>query len=131
MNEKITKLKEDLKIIEQLEKNPNSLTNIAQYISVLEHELYNKPDTKFTLKTADGKEMYIVKCERVDMQKEFNESFKKLNEKIKEKENIINELKEIYKKTCDHLFEIGNDELAKYLQAQIDENNVFTVDNKF
>lgn len=37
------------------------------------------------------------------------------------------ELKELYKKTCKHLFDIGNDELARYFKAQIDENNTFMV----
>ena len=27
----------------------------------------------------------------------------------------------MYRKTCKHLFEIGNDELARYFQAQIDD----------
>lgn len=34
-------------------------------------------------------------------------------------------LKDLYKKTCQHLFNIGNDELARYFEAQIDECNVF------
>jgi len=51
----------------------------------------------------------------------------KLREELQRKDNMINELKEIYIKTCNHLFEIGNDELARYLKAQIDENNTFFV----
>lgn len=35
-------------------------------------------------------------------------------------------LKDLYKKTCEHLFNIGNDELARYFQAQILECPVFT-----
>jgi len=41
-------------------------------------------------------------------------------------------LKDLYRKTCNHLFNIGNDELARYFQAQINECNTFTtqgVDN--
>ena len=41
-------------------------------------------------------------------------------------------LKDLYRKTCIHLFNIGNDELARYFQAQINECNTFTtqgVDN--
>mgnify|MGYP004468296525 FL=1 len=36
-----------------------------------------------------------------------------------EKEN--NKLKELYRGTCKHLFEIGHDELARYFQAQISD----------
>jgi hypothetical protein len=33
-------------------------------------------------------------------------------------------LKELYIKTCKHLFNIGNDELARYFQAQINDCDV-------
>ena len=36
------------------------------------------------------------------------------------------QLKELYEKTCKHLFNIGNEELARYFQAQILECPVFT-----
>lgn len=36
------------------------------------------------------------------------------------------QLKELYRKTCEHLFNIGNDELARYFQAQINECPTFT-----
>ena len=36
-------------------------------------------------------------------------------------------LKDLYRRTCNHLFNIGNDELARYFQAQINECNTFTV----
>lgn len=36
------------------------------------------------------------------------------------------ELIELYQRTCTHLFNIGNDELARYFQAQINECNTFT-----
>ncbi len=35
-------------------------------------------------------------------------------------------LKDLYRKTCNHLFNIGNDELARYFQAQINETPIFT-----
>ena len=35
------------------------------------------------------------------------------------------QLKDIYIKTCNHLFNIGNGELARYLQAQINEHDSF------
>ena len=41
----------------------------------------------------------------------------------------IDTLKEIYQKTCKHLYDIGNNELAEYLEAQISGNNVFQVDD--
>lgn len=36
------------------------------------------------------------------------------------------QLKNLYRKTCEHLFNIGNDELARYFQAQINECSIFT-----
>ena len=39
------------------------------------------------------------------------------------KEN--NDLRNLYQRTCNHLFKIGNDELARYFQAQINECNTF------
>ena len=38
----------------------------------------------------------------------------------------LERLKDLYRKTCNHLFNIGNDELARYFQAQINECNTFT-----
>lgn len=35
-------------------------------------------------------------------------------------------LKDLYERTCKHLFNIGNDELARHFQAQICNCNVFT-----
>lgn len=59
---------------------------------------------------------------------------KKSNMVIQEFANLIiklqqenKQLKELYEKTCKHLFNIGNDELARYFKAQIDENNTFMV----
>ena len=42
------------------------------------------------------------------------------------KEN--NDLRRLYQRTYKHLFEIGNDELARYFQAQIDECPTFYVE---
>ena len=42
------------------------------------------------------------------------------------KEN--NDLRKLYQRTYKHLFEIGNDELARYFQAQIDECPTFYVE---
>jgi len=47
------------------------------------------------------------------------------NEKLKEQNN---DLRKIYKNTCNRLFENGNDELARYFQAQIDECPTFYVE---
>ena len=45
---------------------------------------------------------------------------------IKQLEQENKQLKELYRKTCEHLFNIGNDELARYFQAQINECPTFT-----
>lgn len=43
--------------------------------------------------------------------------------------SIVEELKEIYSNTIKHLRKIGNDELAEYMEAQINNNNVFVVND--
>lgn len=52
------------------------------------------------------------------------------SEKTKDRIKILHQenkqLKELYRKTCEHLFNIGNDELARYFQAQINECPTFT-----
>lgn len=57
---------------------------------------------------------YIItdKNKEFKVEKELSDFVEKLG-----KENV--KLKDMYRKTCKHLFEIGNDELARYFQAQI------------
>jgi len=59
---------------------------------------------------------YVDKLQK-DMQKEIT----RLN-----KEN--NDLRELYQRTYKHLYEIGNEELARYFLAQIDECPTFYVE---
>ena len=47
------------------------------------------------------------------------------NERLKEQNN---DLRKLYKKTYNRLFENGNDELARYFQAQIDDCPTFYVE---
>lgn len=47
-------------------------------------------------------------------------------EKIDKLKQENKQLKDLYRKTCEHLFNIGNDELARYFQAQINECPTFT-----
>lgn len=44
---------------------------------------------------------------------------------IKQLQEEIKKLKGIYVRTTDHLFNIGHDELARYLKAQIDSRDTF------
>lgn len=44
-----------------------------------------------------------------------------LFEYVRKLENNNEKLKDLYRNTCQHLFEIGHDELARYFQAQIDD----------
>jgi len=57
---------------------------------------------------------------------EFKLLFLKKDKEIERLKEENNELKRIYKNTCKHLFNIGNNELARYFQAQINECNVFS-----
>ena len=54
------------------------------------------------------------------------EMINELSEKIDKITQENKQLKELYRKTCEHLFNIGNDELARYFQAQINECPTFT-----
>ena len=56
-----------------------------------------------------------------------NEEHRILNGMLREENE---KLKELYRRTCKHLFDIGNDELARYFQAQISECNVFITQGK-
>ena len=64
----------------------------------------------------------IIINELIDLV-EYEEDKDKEIERLN-KEN--DELKDLYNRTCKHLFNIGNDELALYFQAQISNCNVFT-----
>lgn len=57
----------------------------------------------------------------IDEEQELVEEIERL-----QKEN--NDLRKLYQRTYKHLFEIGNDELARYFQAQIDECKTFYVE---
>lgn len=48
-----------------------------------------------------------------------------LLEKLEELNEENKQLKDLYIRTCNHLFDIGNNELARYFQAQINEHNTF------
>ena len=72
--------------------------------------------------------------EKIDKSKEnhrYNitssrEWFENLLDYITNLQQENKQLKDLYRKTCDHLFNIGNDELARYFQAQINECSTFT-----
>lgn len=86
---------------------------------------------------------WCSKCELVEMYNSLFDLYKqalkdyyeqsKINEDHQELNGMLREenkrLKELYQRTCKHLFDIGNDELARYFQAQINECNTFTVEN--
>lgn len=58
----------------------------------LKQELKNKPDAKYTLTTADGKEFTIIQSERIDMQYELNKSIIGLQQRIDKVLDIIDEV---------------------------------------
>ena len=64
----------------------------------LKEELKNKPDTKCTLTTKDGKELTIIQSERIDMQEELNNTITKLFNQLKNKDSILTELEEWLKR---------------------------------
>lgn len=61
----------------------------------------------------------------VEYKKEISKDYEKEIERLN-KEN--NDLRRIYKNTYNKLFEKGNDELARYFQAQIDDCPTFYVE---
>lgn len=58
----------------------------------------------------------------------FNELYDDAIEEIDRLNKENNDLRKLYQRTYKHLFEIGNDELARYFQAQIDECRTFYVE---
>ena len=58
-------------------------------------ELKNKPDAKYTLTTADGKEFTIIQSERIDMQEELNKSILGLQQRIDKAIEYLNEYENI------------------------------------
>lgn len=66
-------------------------------------------------------EIKDLRHENYDLRKQISENEDTAIKLLKEN----NELIELYRRTCNHLFSIGNDELARYFQAQINECPVF------
>jgi spore cortex formation protein SpoVR/YcgB (stage V sporulation) len=77
----------------------------------------------------------IYDCDSVEKLLDYITNLQESQETLIKNDNeIINNLqeenerlKDLYRRTCNHLFNIGNDELARYFQAQINECNTFTV----
>lgn len=65
------------------------LFNKDKRIEELQKELKNKPDAKYTLTTADGKEFTIIQSERIDMQQELNNTILDLKQRIDKAQSII------------------------------------------
>lgn len=75
------------------------------------------------------REVDNLQQENKQLKEQINEYQKAVDETTSEKIDLQEEnkqLKELYRKTCEHLFNIGNDELARYFQAQINECPTFT-----
>ena len=49
-------------------------------------------DEKIWLETEDGQKLFIIKSEKIDMQKELNKTIENLYQELQRKDNIINEL---------------------------------------
>lgn len=60
------------------------ITNLQKENEILKEELIHKPDNKITLKTDDGKEMFIIQSERIDMQEELNKTNMQLMKRIED-----------------------------------------------
>ena len=54
----------------------------------------------------------------------LNKEIERLNIALNGSNNIINELKNVYKNVISRCFEIGNNDLAEYLLAQLDVNTI-------
>ena len=80
-------MKEEYISMETLEK----INRLKKENIELKQELKNKPDAKYTLTTADGKEFTIIQSERIDMQEELNKSILGLQQRI---DKAIEHLKE-------------------------------------
>ena len=68
---------------------------------------------------------YLIEHDEITYLLEYIKAKDKEIDRLK-KEN--NDLRKLYQRTYKHLFDIGKDELASYLQAQIDECPTFYVE---
>lgn len=59
---------------------------------------------------------------------ERNKKEREMQQEIERLKKENNDLRKLYQRTYKHLFEKGNDELARYFQAQIDECPTFYVE---
>lgn len=64
----------------------------------------------------------------IDIYKNIGQQMISDKEKIKELQRTNNDLRKIYRNTYNKLFEKGNDELARYFQAQINDCPTFYVE---
>jgi len=77
------------------------------------------------------REMFLTDWVKEAATNEIVEKLIELDERGKEIERLNkenNDLRRLYQRTYKHLFEKGNDELARYFQAQIDECPTFYVE---
>ena len=70
----------------------------------------------------------LVKGLREERDYLFNKTTTESNYEIERLQKENNDLRKLYQRTYKHLFEKGNDELARYFQAQIDECPTFYVE---
>jgi len=111
MNDEIKKILEKmfLNCDTQEEKNKvlDYITNLQQ-----ENQKLNKENEKWWAIIKDyEKDVYDMSLENSKLEQE--------NERLKEQNN---DLRKTYRNTYNKLFENGNDELARYFQAQIDDH---------
>lgn len=100
---------------------PQECKTILDYITNLQQEnerlkleierlndvLVHKPDEKITLKTQDGKEMFIIQSERIDMQEELNKANMQLMTQLEDYKSRCKKAVE-YINYCDDLSVIND-----------------------
>ena len=79
-------MKEEYISMETLEE----ISKLKKENKYLKQELKNKPDAKYTLTTADGKEFTIIQSERIDMQEELNKTILGLQQRIDKAIELLN-----------------------------------------
>jgi len=127
INDEIKKIIDDLLFTTTLPNvsiklNKEKLNQLKDYITNLQQEnerlkleierlndvLVHKPDEKITLKTQDGKEMFIIQSERIDMQEELNKANMQLMTQLQD-----------YKSRCEKAVEyIQNHQLVFELSSK-------------
>lgn len=71
-------------IADKMKNDKEEIAMLKLEIERLNDVLIHKPDTKLSLKTEDGKQLFIIQSERIDMQEELNKANMQLMKELQD-----------------------------------------------